>query len=94
MKYLIPLFVCSFVFVAKPVQAAGPSGGEIVVTSENIEISDKALERKLAKLVKEKGTLTSTRQVNSYMLALLCEYPHEGSKGKPICSFRKVKASH
>lgn len=64
---------------------------QVVVTPEDIEIKDKSLERKLIKVVKEKGVLTSSRQVNSYMLAVLCEYPQ--GKAKPYCTFRKVKVS-
>jgi hypothetical protein len=64
---------------------------EILVTSEDVEMKDSGLEKKLLKVVKRHGTLTSARQVHSYILAVLCEYPPPGSKAKPICSFRKVK---
>lgn len=64
---------------------------DVLVTSEDVTIKDKALEKKLLKAVKENGTLTSTRQVHSYMVAILCEYPTQDMKAKPYCSFRKVK---
>jgi hypothetical protein len=63
---------------------------EVVVVAEDILIKDKTLEKKLIKTLKENGTLTSTRQVDSYMLAILCEYPHKESKNKPSCNFRRV----
>lgn len=64
---------------------------EVVVIGEDISIKDKTLEKKLINTLKEKGTLTSTRQVDSYMLAVLCEYPHKDSKSKPYCNFRRVE---
>ena len=64
---------------------------QVIVTTDDVEISDKILESKLIKAVKEKGVLTSTRQVHSYMIAVLCEYPEKSSKTKPYCSFRKIK---
>ena len=65
---------------------------EVVVTTEDVAIKDKALEAKLIKAVKENGSLTSTRQVHSYMIAVLCEYPKKSAKAKPYCTFRRVKA--
>lgn len=64
---------------------------KVLVFPDNIEIKDKMLESRLIKAVKKNGTLTNTRQVNSYMLAVLCEYPTKGSSIKPYCFFKKVK---
>lgn len=64
---------------------------EVLVVPEDMEIKDSALEKKLLRAVKENGTLTSTRQLDSYILAVLCEYPPKDMKTKPYCVFRKVK---
>jgi hypothetical protein len=65
-----------------------------VVTTEDVAIADQSLVRTLAPLLKKEGLLTSTRQVNSYMIAVLCEYSQSPATSKPTCSFRRLKRAH
>jgi hypothetical protein len=90
MKFLILLLLLCSVF-SPPLTAYALDKAQIVVTPDDIEIKDKTLETSLIKAVKENGTLTSTRQVHSYMIAVLCEYPEKPKITKPYCTFRKVK---
>ena len=85
--FVVLLFIVTF--FSSMVMAGTTKGPE--VTAKEIDINDKDLEKKLLKLVKEKGTLTSFRQgTSSYMIAILCEYP-EDTKADSYCEFRKVK---
>ena len=93
MKSILRVFVISYIYLNLSTLLANSTNDKsaIVVTAEDIPIKDPELEHKLNGLVKEKGTLTSTRQLDSYILAVLCEYPRQDMKTKPYCSFRKVK---
>lgn len=68
-----------------------------VITTDDVAIDDPVLEQKLMVALKKVGKLTSVRQgTDSYMVAVLCEYPDSesgSSKVKPSCSFRKIKMS-
>jgi hypothetical protein len=70
----------------------------VEITTEDIKIEDASLENKLAKLLKKKGTLTSSRQgTDSYMVAVLCEYPKKEEQRlhafKPYCFLKKVRVN-
>lgn len=84
MKTILPLLL----FLALPARAQVP-----VITTEDVTISDPKLVAELAKIVKKSGLLTSTKQgIDSYMVAVLCEYPHKGERQfAPYCVLRKVK---
>jgi hypothetical protein len=82
----------SFIGLALAIRVASAAEA-IVVTTEEVLITDKLLERRLALALKKEGLLTSTRQVNSYMIAVLCEYSEGPMASNPTCSFRRVKST-
>ena len=98
MKPLFLFFILSCISVIPFYSVANTEvdKDEILVTTEDVKIDDTLLVSKLAKTLKTNGLLTSSRQgTDSYMMAILCEFPKKGEERhnnfKPYCLLRRVK---